>query len=93
MSGVFVVLHSLLTIFCAYAAVTFMMLSKARPYIGWTESELHAEIRRIGERIQKTKALRDERSRCATSFLCQLLHDREDTLATLVARGGYPRAR
>ena len=70
-----------------------MMLSKARPYIGWTESELHAEIRRIGERIQQTQPLRDERSRCATSFLCQLLHDREDTLATLVARGGYTRAR
>jgi hypothetical protein len=63
-----------------------MMISKSQPYIRWTESELHADILRIGDRIQKTKPLRDERSRCATSYLYQLLHYREDTLATLVAR-------
>jgi hypothetical protein len=63
-----------------------MMISKTHPYIRWTEPELHAEIRRIGDRIQKTAPLRDERSRCATSYLHQLLRDREEILATLIVR-------
>lgn len=63
-----------------------MIISKVHPYIRWAEPELHAEIRRIGDRIEKTASLRDERSRCATSYLHQLLRDREETLATLVAR-------
>ena len=58
------------------------MSSKLSPYRGWTEAELHADIRQIGARIQRTQQLRDERSRCATSYLNQLLRDREDSLAT-----------
>ena len=63
-----------------------MMSLKLSPYRGWTEAELHVEIQRIGARIQKTECLRDERSRCATSYLNQLLRDREESLATLVVR-------
>jgi hypothetical protein len=57
-----------------------------RPYVGWTEDELHAEIKRIGGLLRRASAQRDERSRCAASYLGQLLRDREESLATLRAR-------
>lgn len=52
----------------------------------WTEDELRAEIKRIDNLIEQTAEHRDERSRCAVSYLTQLLRDRYDTLANLRAR-------
>ncbi len=55
-------------------------------YPRWTEDELTAEIYRIGGLLRRATAQRDERSRCAASYLGQLLREREDTLATLRVR-------
>jgi len=52
----------------------------------WTEDELRAEIKRIDELIEQTAESRDERSRCAVSYLTQLLRDRHDSLADLRVR-------
>ena len=52
----------------------------------WTEDELKEEIKRIDALIEQTAEQRDERSRCAKSYLTQLLRDRHDTLADLRAR-------
>jgi hypothetical protein len=52
----------------------------------WTEDELKAEIQRLDQLIERTAEQRDERSRCAVSYLTQLLRDRHDSLADLRAR-------
>ena len=52
----------------------------------WTEDELRAEIKRIDALIEHSAEQRDERSRCAVSYLTQLLRDRHDSLAGLRAR-------
>ena len=57
-----------------------------RNHLRWTEEELRAEIHRIGDLLEQTAGQRDERSRCAASYLVQLLRDREEALATLRAR-------
>ena len=57
-----------------------------RDHLRRTEADLTAEIRRIGSLLARTADKRDERSRCAASYLNQLLRDREDTLATLRVR-------
>lgn len=63
-----------------------MTLQHQRAYSGWTEEELRADIHRIGGLIEEASQLDDERSRCAASYLKQLLREREENLATLRAR-------
>lgn len=63
-----------------------MTMQRQRAYSGWTEEELHAEIHRIGGLLREASTLRDERSRCAASYLGQLLREREENLAILRAR-------
>jgi len=57
-----------------------------RDHLRCTEADLTAEIHRIGGLLARATGGRDERSRCAASYLHQLLRDREDTLATVRAR-------
>jgi hypothetical protein len=62
------------------------MNSTMRNHLRWTEDELRAEIHRIGGLLERTARQPGERSRCAASYLVQLLRDREDALATLRVR-------
>ncbi|MCB1744858.1 MAG: hypothetical protein KDK91_31115 [Gammaproteobacteria bacterium] len=52
-------------------------------YSRWTERELTDEIEQLGRRIAERSQSDDERSRCAVSYMIQLLRDRRETLATL----------
>ena len=52
----------------------------------WTESELLTDIDRIGVQIETRAQRDDERSKCARSYLQQLLRDRRDALAVLRTR-------
>jgi hypothetical protein len=52
----------------------------------WTEDELKAQIQRIGRLIERATLRGDQRSRCAVSYLTQVLRDRHDTLAKLRSR-------
>ena len=58
----------------------------AREQYRLAEHELKAEIHRIGGRLERASALDDQRSRCAASYLRELLRDRQETLATLRVR-------
>jgi hypothetical protein len=62
------------------------MTELLRPYRGWTEDELKLDIQRIGGLLHRASTRRDERARCAASYLGQVLRDREETLATLRAK-------
>ena len=52
----------------------------------WTETELTSEITRLGELIDKASTNSDERSKCAVSYLQQVLRDRRDALSVLRKR-------
>ena len=54
----------------------------------WTEEELLSDIERIDARLETTTCRDDERSRCAKSYLQQLLRDRKSALAVLRCDGG-----
>lgn len=79
-------MHQLATLAGAKRLEVIMTMQRQSAYSGWTEDELHAEIRRIGSLLREASALQDERSRCAASYLGQLLREREENLATLRAR-------
>ena len=56
---------------------------KMRTHDSWTEDELRSEISRLGDLIEKAARCDDERSRCAASYLRQVLRDRCDSLTVL----------
>ena len=57
-----------------------------REQLRLAENELESEIHRIGGLLARASAQEDARSRCAASYLRQLLRDREDRLATVRQR-------
>ena len=54
-----------------------------RTHDSWTEDELHREISRLDALIGEAEGADDERSRCAVSYLRQVLRDRRDSLSVL----------
>ena len=57
-----------------------------RPHGSWTEDELMLDIARLDHLIVEAEKTSDERSRCAASYLRQVLRDRRDTLAVISHR-------
>ena len=55
-------------------------------YIPWTEDELRREITRLGDLITEQSRNDDKRSRCAVSYLRQVVKDKQDTLHLLRMR-------
>lgn len=53
------------------------------PNARWTEDELAKEIARLGDMIAEAAKATDTRSRCAVSYLRQVLRDRRDSLTVL----------
>ena len=49
----------------------------------WTERELAQEINRLSEKLAATSQRTDERGRNASSYLQQVLRDRQDRLSVL----------
>jgi hypothetical protein len=54
-----------------------------RAHESWSEEELRDEIARLRDLIAKASKGNDERSRCALSYLRQVLRDRRDSLTVL----------
>ncbi len=52
-------------------------------YIPWTEDELRREIARLDDLITEQSRHDDKRSRCAVSYLRQVVKDKHDTLHLL----------
>lgn len=58
-------------------------------YIPWTEDELAREIARLDDLITETGRNADKRSRCAVSYLRQVIKDKRETLAILRQRATH----
>lgn len=58
-------------------------------YIPWTEEELRQEITRLDNRIAEQSRNDDKRSRCAVSYLRQVVKDKQDTLHLLRMRQAH----
>ena len=58
-------------------------------YIPWTEDELRQEIARLDNLIAEQSQNDDKRSRCAVSYLRQVVKDKQDTLHLLRMRQAH----
>ena len=58
-------------------------------YIPWTEDELRKEIARLDNLIAVQSRNDDKRSRCAVSYLRQVVKDKQDTLHLLRMRQAH----
>ena len=58
-------------------------------YIPWTEDELRREIARLDDLISAQSRNDDKRSRCAVSYLRQVIKDKQDTLHLLRMRHAH----
>ena len=58
-------------------------------YIPWTEDELRQEIARLDNLIAEQSRNDDKRSRCAVSYLRQVVKDKQDTLHLLRMRQAH----
>ena len=78
--------HRRCYLYCQEANCSFTGGITVERYIPWTEDELRSEIARLDNRINEQSRNDDKRSRCAVSYLRQVIKDKQDTLHLLRMR-------